>query len=477
MPPGIARTNRTNDSQTTTALLPAELVEQICDSLEAVDISSLRLVCIQLFEKTTRAFFITSFSTVTTDFCTKSLRRIEEISQHPQARQAVKELVVAGANDVGGMDPDLGHDIEGQWHRSIRGNLEAPLPDIVNRFLREVIVEGLPNCRSFRIRAISGPQYFPANLNGPSTAYLRLTDVVELLLSHFSEFRLPVKAFTLDISSSGTCQDMRPLRPDTYRNPNFVEVWSNHLQELDLVIWGWWDLTQEVKNFITALIGSATNLKTLSLDSSSTDSLLDHISASQPSWKPQLHHLNLHYVSFDSDSFFRSWRPPLRHLSLYSVHGDRHLFFNFLSIFRETLRTLSLKHVRLEIDSFQDFLSALAHCFTHLETVCLFVICVRFPGFNHLRFVNYWWDRAKDFPPGVRWIQQGSRPLIGGIHYEGPDVVGVLESLVKVAYVRKIRGVGVEPLEIPVMSPAAEPCRNAWVLYPTISSYAFGRAI
>ncbi|KAF2145303.1 uncharacterized protein K452DRAFT_306205 [Aplosporella prunicola CBS 121167] len=409
----------------TLAQLPVEIVEWICRSLETVDIFSLRLVCRHLADKTTRALDHACFNTVTTDLCSKSLRRIKEILENPRARRAVQNLVITGSLDVDYRKGDLGQDIRGQWYRSPRGSLEAPFPEEVDRFLREVLVDGLPNCHSFTVRGIRGSW----NMHDEkiTTAYLSVTDALALLFFHISGFHRPVTAFTLDMTNMDRDLDMRPLPADLYLGAGFVNTWSEHIQELNLQACIGWDTSKESEILIRTLIVSTRNLKNLSLDCGRTLELLNSV-LSQPTWNPPLRYLRLKNINTD----------------------DSKAFLDLTSRFQGTLQTLVLEYVELEAGTWQQFLPALIQRFPHLKRIRLYFLRQSLAGHSFSPVINFWPGRIEKVPGLLHMLQLEERPLIAGADYEGPNIPSILDTLLGAAYFRQRQGRGRAWAEIPL---------------------------
>ncbi|KAF2135744.1 uncharacterized protein K452DRAFT_322869 [Aplosporella prunicola CBS 121167] len=331
-------------------LLPTELTEWICSDFEKNDLGSARLVCRQLATKLGPLFFRTcNFDTLTTDLSTDSLRQVEAISQHPLARQSVRELCITGPKDT-----DLG----GRWHRSSAGCLKEPFPPAIDRLLRTLCVDSLPQCRSFRIL-----------YKGPDTTThahgVALTDVLALLLLHVSESGRLISAFTLGSYNKAyftkapnrlpesypeVCFALEPDRmPEhLYRNPRFKEAWGKNLRDLDLNIA--YRASSGENALIAELITSARSLETFSLQLSylhPADELLALLRTFDTTWKPPLRRLNLRY--------FRTKRL------------DSNLLF--MAHFGASLKSLSFEWLRAPKGSLKNLMFGLQRHFPCLDQV------------------------------------------------------------------------------------------------------------
>ncbi|KAF2143533.1 uncharacterized protein K452DRAFT_357209 [Aplosporella prunicola CBS 121167] len=398
--------------------LPTELVELTCilGALSKADISSLRLVCRQLAKQVTPAFFQVYLDTITTDLSPKSLSRLEEISQHAQARQAVRTLVIDGMlslpTELGSIE--LGQNIPGPWHRSSQGFLEPPFPAEIERLLHHTLIGGLPNCRSFVLSDNDGEK------EGVNIDWVPLSDILALLLHCISEYRLPIKSFAIDFTILETEMiDITRFSTDVYRSSRFEEVWANHLQDLYLNFNDLRDLDR-VQDFVTTIVARARNLRKLSLNFSAG--------------------FNADLVN-DLLSFSPAWRPPLYYLSIrHVIFKDVDQFLGFLSLFRDTLRCFSSRLLGLRTGSWRQALPALTQTLPHLDELDIgsFSECIRIS--QHRLQLNYCYFcpiRNEPYPEDLELIAKAPKrgALITGVKYKGRSVDTVLELLVKTGYV------------------------------------------
>ncbi|MCJ1256175.1 hypothetical protein MMC24_003995 [Lignoscripta atroalba] len=283
--------------------LAVELIELIAGGLAPADLFSLRLVCAELNKKTLYYFSHTYFTTAHTDLSPHSLQELKALSEHGQFGHHVQALLIEGQNDIG----------QGfWWNRHPSGHLVAPLPGV--EMLRDILINDLTNCRSFRIyKKYEGEEPCKSDVVTGS-------DVVAIILTIIAETGLPVKSFSVNFRDCGTgVIDAKRLHVLEYQTPEFRTAWAN-LQELSLkhtVRSGTLDWTLE-------LFLRATSLRklTLNLDFDMSETYMDRLSA--------------------VDTF-----PKLQELSLLSIFTTEGNLSRFLLHFRDSLRTLSFWHVSI----------------------------------------------------------------------------------------------------------------------------------
>ena len=205
--------------------LPIEVTDLIAKELPwwKNDLLKLRSVCRDLYVKTFRRVGQEYFTTIRRDLSNKSLQKLKDISKHEQLRHHVRVLFI----DADSPD-DFGSGIS--WPRHSSGHLSAPLPVI--EILRDVLLGGLVNCRSFNFQF----DYHNLSTSHSHDDYrLSEDDTVALIFAVIADTGLPVESFHMPISDwvyEGSI-DMSRIDCLQYHTPQFRDGWA-HLQELQL---------------------------------------------------------------------------------------------------------------------------------------------------------------------------------------------------------------------------------------------------
>ncbi|EFQ99843.1 hypothetical protein MGYG_02855 [Nannizzia gypsea CBS 118893] len=161
--------------------MPMEIVEIVASFLQYRSLCSLRLTCRLLYERTLRCFGV-FLATVSLDFSSRSLRRLQAISNHKHLNRYVQCLSIT--NPTHGK---LGIDL--RWDRSSSGCLIVPqhIIDILSDTLALLV-----NCRSFEVHHIYRPEHqYTSNFLGGS-------DAIKILLYIMAETAFPVKSLTFE---------------------------------------------------------------------------------------------------------------------------------------------------------------------------------------------------------------------------------------------------------------------------------------
>ncbi|KAF2141619.1 uncharacterized protein K452DRAFT_358745 [Aplosporella prunicola CBS 121167] len=404
-------------------LLPTELVEHVCNTLETTDISRLRLVCRQLSEKASRSLEHACFKSVSTSLFPESLNRVRQILQHERANQIIRSFTISVPRSFPCEEACSEHfqlvQTQGRDNlplgilQRLPGNCRKALFSAeANKALRELFTDGsLPNCRSFTIKGTCDDETFFPTIHGSAT------DALLALLSHVSESRRPIEAFTLELlhDEAGALDPVR-IPASCYRNPGFTEAWGGNLRELCLSFWDDRNLDP-----IIGLIASAVNLTKLELRTTT-------------------------YTGFDKIlngiyAYNQSWEPPLRQLKLQRFKDvNPGGFLTFLLSFRETLQGISLSYMTLNSGSWHQTLFTLLHCHLHLDSIYFLLLCETYPDLNYrVRFCPV---ESEDLPTNVplnldSWRHISKNLVIGakGLRYEGPEVAAVLRYLLSTSHV------------------------------------------
>ena len=288
--------------------LAVEIVQLLAGTLEPTDLFSVRLVCRTLNRKTLHYFALTYFATVRTDLTPKSLQRLQNISESDHLAQYVKALHIKH------VDGTLGRGF--QWHRHPSGYLAAPVVDA--DLLRDILVNKLVRCRSFRIDGYDEVQ------QRDETDFLIPGDAVEIVLSIVAEANLAIRSFTIESEKGSTSRlDTKRLQMPLCRRPQFIAAWA-HLEELVLD----YTMTYDQHDWALDLVSYAPRIRILSLRfyseyPDSICSFMERLTSAHP---------------FSG----------LQDFSLGSAYVTVEIISKFLLENRDTLHALSFRHVTIE---------------------------------------------------------------------------------------------------------------------------------
>jgi hypothetical protein len=205
--------------------LPVEVVELIAGALDHdADLFHLRLVCGELTSKTLNYFRRRCFATVRTDFTLQSLQKLQDISQEERLRHHVQTLLIKQESD-GEPEKKCHRRPDAHRPRQPLGSSETLLH--ILETLPNILLNNLPNCRSFHIQSHSRVALaYKSPLTWP-------TDVIEIVFSTIASTSLPVKSFFVDLRTRGGGLVYAHQIKTIYRQPGFRRGWA-HLQELRL---------------------------------------------------------------------------------------------------------------------------------------------------------------------------------------------------------------------------------------------------
>lgn len=231
------------------------------------DIISLRLACRKLRQKTFRVFARTCFGFLRTDLSARSIQRLKDIAAHDQIRKHVHTLhatlfLKEGESSYFGTGFT--------WNRGVHGRLVPPFPAF--DAIREMLTSGLVNCRTFFIHK---------NLPSPfCTDEVSWDDIFNVFLSMIGDMKLHVKGFHRWKADDGGIHPARKLNQgrihlENLRRPEFISVWSEHLEKLTLKCF---EKDLELQ-FAGELVTTAKNLPKLDLraDLGENNHLLDDL--------------------------------------------------------------------------------------------------------------------------------------------------------------------------------------------------------
>ena len=293
---------------TTFPSLAVEMVELLASFLERTDLSSLRLVCQELYRKTLQHFSRKFLATVKTDLTPQSLQKLHDISRSDHLAHNVKLLHIVNNGC------DLGRGF--QWDRHASGRLNVPVAGV--DLLQSILVRNLVNCRSFYVDGfdeVEGEQ---------STEFLLPGDAIGIILAIVSETGLAIQSLTIDTGpkekrGSGRLATRRITIPLSHPE-TFMTGWT-HLEELILSC----KITSDQQDWLVDLIWHAPRLRKLHLgfDHDHVDSLLERFVSARLC-------------------------PQLEELSLRCVYVTAKIFCHFILLYSATIRALSLDFVTLQ---------------------------------------------------------------------------------------------------------------------------------
>lgn len=227
--------------------LAVEVIELIATFAEPIDLRSLRLACRELNRKILISFGRANFATIQTDLSRKNLERLESISSAKHLATHLQFLhIKADSEDI------IGKDFH--WPRLSSGCL-ADNPNGADE-LREVLSQGLYNCRSFVIH--TWDEYEP----GHDTDRLMPSDAVGLFLSIVAAAGIQLQSFTIQKCENGTGRlDTPRLQMPLSQTTKFVQAWS----QLEALVLDY-SITSNQYGWVLHLISLVPRLRKLSLE-------------------------------------------------------------------------------------------------------------------------------------------------------------------------------------------------------------------
>jgi hypothetical protein len=380
--------------------LPVEVIDFVAGSLEPTDLFSLRFVCRELNLKTLHYFGRTHFSTVRTNLTSQSLQKLHDISEKKHLRDHVQTLFIKESDGYG--QRDLGEGF--YWPRHPSGCLQAPLVGVER--LRDILVNDLVQCKSFRIHGHGGTNEYKSDRLDP-------IDAVGIILAIIAETSLPVKSFFMDFHNHNTGSvDAKQLQMDLYRQPQFRKAWA-HLEELRL------ELTMKSDTFDWAmdLLSHAPSLRKLSMNFSSG-----------------------FFASFFSRSVsFSHIFTGLQDLRLGHAWVKVETLSSLLLHSRDSLRALSFWFVNIESGgTWATVLSDLRNILPHLESISIFWSMEWEHSESRTPYVMFPTLHENPVVPGtqgrefqLRYKKWKGERRVFGASYHGPGTGVALEILAK----------------------------------------------
>lgn len=314
-------------------MIATEILDSIIQGLDLGGLSSLRLVCRTLYQRTVYRFRETYFRKRRTDLSRVSLERLRSISQMDHLGQHVQHLFVRSRNFGRGFSWE--HDyLKGSRNFSASGA----------HMLRDVLTEGLTNCRYFYIISSND------NHNAFEEDVLTASNVVAVFLTIIAESRMSVKYFGVQLLDNTTLRSFDPLQ--SARTPiaphqmsAFRTAWAS-LRGLCLEL----TLGSSDISAILDLIVHAVNLRRLRLrfDLVETSKFLDRLL------------LSTHRLQ------------GLEDFELRDCFADKSSFPNLLHCLESGLQVLSLDSIRLTGGlTWTDILTHLQKNFVSLQSLSI----------------------------------------------------------------------------------------------------------
>lgn len=220
--------------------LAVELIEIIAIALEPADLCSLRLVCKELDKKIFHYFRRMCLATFQTDLSRKRLQELEALAADEERRHHVRTLLIKGPSE-------FGQGFAWVRYRSGSRSLSAPPPGVQR--LRNILLNKLVNCRSFRICCDQEEE------GSYKSDYPTASEAVAIILTMIAETGLPVKSFSVDFKNGHRAAlQLRRLRDLQFSKPEFKTAWS-HLQELSIAPTSTFDPLEWAVDLVTYAIG------------------------------------------------------------------------------------------------------------------------------------------------------------------------------------------------------------------------------
>ncbi|MCJ1415618.1 hypothetical protein MMC32_001950 [Xylographa parallela] len=282
----------------------------------------------------------------------------------------------------------LGHGYT--WPRHPSGHLVAPLPGV--EMLRDILVEGLVNCRSFRIDRT----YMVENPNDPDE--VGYSDAVAFLFLVIGEVGLPIRSLQLDCDPDGgaNLMDMDRLESRDIQTPLFWTGWA-HLEELVLHV----SVSSNTLEWACNLVLGAPSLRKLEIGHGTNNDEED------PAFFEKLHSA--------------STLPKLQELTLADQSSTEDFITNFIAQFGHSLRALSMNHIHNILEGkWERVLGRWRLDLPFLERISVLDLVEYNDGLVHLAtFPSLSDDRLVPGTDGVQF------KLTDGGHYREIETIGV----------------------------------------------------
>lgn len=390
-------------------LIAVEVIELIASFIKPNDLRSLRLTCRELSRKTLTSYGRANFTTIQTDLSHRSLETLQNISSSDHLATHVQCLhVKADSKDFIGKDFD--------WPRLPSGCLADNLNGADK--LREVLYQGLYNCRSIVIH--TWDEYEPSHDNDR----LMPSDAVGLILSIVAEADLTLRSSTVQKHDNNKARlDTPRLQVPLSRAHKYVKAWSQ-LEELVLD----YSISSDQYDWVLHLISSVPRLRKLTLGFFERDvSFVQRLSSLHQ--LNRLEELRLGSGSVNVDAFtallLRN-RDTLHSLSVQFTTldngGEWHILFGRLNSQFARLQHLELFWLRQETNHNRVIFSKLS----------------RYPVIpgsevwknTHLKYDS---RRIRSTQDPIRLRYWGNKNSVVGIEYHGQGVDQVLSALADTA--------------------------------------------
>ncbi len=312
--------------------LPGELIEIIASTLDLPSYRSLRLTCKGIERKVLHHFGQRYFASLPTDMTSKSLRKLQAISQTEQFRHQVRTLRVQHHPHSEG--PSIGQGLTWIRNGDLVDTQHSPGVKLLKGILKQLV-----NCKSFKITSCTGIEEYE------EPEPLVCTDAIGIFLSIIAEIDLAPKSFVLDFP--GGCLAGKRLQLQLLKQPSFIAAWSN-LKELSLE----YDIEGVEDAWTRDLLLHATGLRKLflSLHHEISESFVDYL-ASSPALFQRLEELRLHSIRFAAKSLLAILSHCRQNLRILRFFGLEVHHGNWFQVLAELRKFQSLEDI--EFDSLQ----------------------------------------------------------------------------------------------------------------------------
>lgn len=315
--------------------LPIEIIDLIAHTVHPTDYFALRLACKAFRDKFEKHFAQKWFENLDTDLTSKSLSRLQRISQAEHLREHPQILNIIYKDDGSGQI-NLGRGFS--WKRQPSGRLDGSVDQPCVQELQDILLNRLTNCRSFRVLGTGGIEdLYEGDRIWPS-------DAIAIVLDMIAETGFPVRSFWTDFNGNGI--DTRRIDMEVYRYQRFQDGWAD-IQELRL------ENSPMLDSYsyplMLGLLSLAPRLKSLSLQ------------------------LQYHRCREFLEDYIGSGHElrSLEKLRLTYWVGTEELLFRFLSSSSNVIRELHLEWVTIDSDgsSWSQVLPSLKHNFPSLGKI------------------------------------------------------------------------------------------------------------
>jgi hypothetical protein len=304
--------------------LPVELMEMIIGELLTTDVLSIRLTCRNLEQKTRDYCGRNVFANVRTDLSRGSLWDLAKIAEHVILSDYAKTMIIPQCSP----ERMLGRGHYWPRHNGLIGPSEG------FETLKDILLNKLPNCRSFHIEA-------NAWTDPPTDGNLVSTDVVNIVYKLVAEHGLQVQALVIDGTppnkSSPGWLDSKCLDSFFFESQLFKEAWV-HVKSIHLTM----GISQSQIDWTIRTICYAKNLEKLSICGSRVPSQEEYFFER---FKQVLQPSCLQQENISGQFKQIHQLPYLQELCLAQFHVQRDALLGLLQSLRDTLTRIEFSKI------------------------------------------------------------------------------------------------------------------------------------